>query len=100
MLPFPDPAGFRSTGTWKMTDTPRSTTATFAKYSPHPGSFAPPAQTNQHQSALGKLVIHQNGGLCFLYAADQQLILAQLKWALPRQAPPRITAKNTLATQK
>ena len=32
--------------------------------------------------------------------ADQQLILAQLKWALPPQAPPRITAKNTLATQK
>jgi transposase len=32
--------------------------------------------------------------------ADQQLILAQLKWTLPPQAPPRITAKNTLAVQK
>jgi transposase len=32
--------------------------------------------------------------------ADQQLILAQLKWTLPPQAPPRITTKNTLATQK
>jgi transposase len=32
--------------------------------------------------------------------ADQQLILAQLKWTLPPQAPPRITAKNILATQK
>jgi transposase len=32
--------------------------------------------------------------------ADQQLILAQLKWTLPPQAPPRITAKNTLAAQK
>jgi transposase len=32
--------------------------------------------------------------------ADQQLILAQLKWTLPPQAPPRITANNTLGTQK
>ena len=32
--------------------------------------------------------------------ADQQLILAQLTWTLPPQAPPRITAKNTLAMQK
>jgi len=32
--------------------------------------------------------------------ADQQLILAQLKWTLPPQAPPRITARNTLAVQK
>ena len=32
--------------------------------------------------------------------ADQQLILAQLNWSLPAQAPPRITAYSTLATQK
>ena len=32
--------------------------------------------------------------------ADQQLILAQLNWRLPAQAPPRITAYGTLATQK
>ena len=32
--------------------------------------------------------------------ADQLLVLAQLKWTLPPQAPPRITAKNTLAMQK
>ena len=32
--------------------------------------------------------------------ADQQLILAQLNWSLPAQAPPRITAYGTQATQK
>jgi hypothetical protein len=32
--------------------------------------------------------------------ADQQLILAQLNWSSPAQAPPRIAANSTLATQK
>ncbi len=65
LMTFPDPAEFRSSGTRKMTHTPRSTTTTFAKYSPHPASFAPPAQTNQYQSALGRLVLHRNVALCF-----------------------------------
>jgi hypothetical protein len=28
---------------------------------------------------------------------DQQLLLAQMKWRLPPQAPPRLTAKRKLA---